>query len=560
MSTTPTTNALGIEYVPTSLIGGAATPQGTNGSFPSISRADGVTNLGTFFNASDDELTNACTAAQTAFWETNVLNPMSHDDFAAALLAIEVEAQSMMANVRRAGEHECAYAPGRSDLECLQRAMYQLRFHAEAAKRRRAVYPSISVAVDGSLNLRSMEVGRGVAFCAPSTNFPWGIGEGFGPDVVEPLRVGCSVVAKASEKHPLTAALMAVAVNKGLANAKHHPGRYSLVFSDQPGLGEKLFATGMIQVGGLTGSGAVGIPLSQAAFQHGVILHGELGSVNPVFALPGWFSTNGAKFATTWHGSLMLGTGQFCTGPGIVVIPTGEGSDDFETTLRPLIEKQPIGTLLHSGIDRGYDSGCATLSEVAGDPWMESKETAPHDRAKCRTRVYKMTAAEFLKAGKKAQIEVFAAVGLVVTVSSVAEMLEVAKLLGSQLTGCIYGTDAERGMPDAMRLRRMLTFVKAGRLGDMRMPTGVAVAPAQVHAGPWGASTHGETSIGLSNRFTRRVAFEDSPDSLLPLELQSVNPLGIRREVFVVDKTFGRTLFWDDTADPLPEILARLKG
>jgi NADP-dependent aldehyde dehydrogenase len=67
--------------------------------------------------------------------------------------------------------------------------------------------------------------------------------------------------------------------------------------------------------------------------------------------------------------------------------------------------------------------------------------------------------------------------------------------------------------------------LKAGRLLFNGFPTGVAVAWAQHHGGPWPATNTLHTSVGITSirRFLRPVAWQDAPQSVLPAELRD-NP------------------------------------
>ena len=89
-----------------------------------------------------------------------------------------------------------------------------------------------------------------------------------------------------------------------------------------------------VAVAGLTGGAATGRRLSAVALEHGAILHGELGAVNPVFVLPEKMRNHAASVAENWWNSLTSGNGQFCTCPGIVFIPGNEGITEFERVLR----------------------------------------------------------------------------------------------------------------------------------------------------------------------------------------------------------------------------------
>ena len=62
---------------------------------------------------------------------------------------------------------------------------------------------------------------------------------------------------------------------------------------------------------------------------------------------------------------------------------------------------------------------------------------------------------------------------------------------------------------------------KAGRILANGFPTGVEVADAMVHGGPYPASTNfGATSVGTMaiRRFVRPVCYQNIPDSVLPID------------------------------------------
>lgn len=64
---------------------------------------------------------------------------------------------------------------------------------------------------------------------------------------------------------------------------------------------------------------------------------------------------------------------------------------------------------------------------------------------------------------------------------------------------------------------------KAGRILANGWPTGVEVADAMVHGGPYPASTNfGATSVGTLAilRFLRPVCFQNTPTALLPADLR----------------------------------------
>lgn len=74
--------------------------------------------------------------------------------------------------------------------------------------------------------------------------------------------------------------------------------------------------------------------------------------------------------------------------------------------------------------------------------------------------------------------------------------------------------------------------LKVGRLLFNGFPTGVEVAHAMTHGGPYPATSDGRsTSVGTRaiERFLRPMTYQNFPDANLPEELQEANPLGISR-------------------------------
>ena len=112
--------------------------------------------------------------------------------------------------------------------------------------------------------------------------------------------------------------------------------------------------------------------------------------------------------------------------------------------------------------------------------------------------------------------EVFGPLGLIVRVRDADEMLAIAASLQGQLTCTLHLDDA-----DTTLARQLLPVLerKAGRVLANGFPTGVEVVDAQVHGGPYPASTNfGATSVGTLSirRWLRPVAYQNIPDALMP--------------------------------------------
>ena len=98
-------------------------------------------------------------------------------------------------------------------------------------------------------------------------------------------------------------------------------------------------------------------------------------------------------------------------------------------------------------------------------------------------------------------------------------LFELLNKVGAALTATIHADDDDR--PLAQKLLRVLSG-RVGRVVWNGYPTGVAVAWAMHHGGPYPAATNAlHTSVGASaiRRWLRPVAYQDVPAALLPPEL-----------------------------------------
>lgn len=127
--------------------------------------------------------------------------------------------------------------------------------------------------------------------------------------------------------------------------------------------------------------------------------------------------------------------------------------------------------------------------------------------------------------------EVFGPYSMIVACKNMNQLREIWKQLHGQLTTTLMCTDLDLEQhPD---LADMATTM-AGRVVFNSVPTGVEVAHATVHGGPYPATTDSRfTSVGADAllRWARPVCWQDCPENFLPAALQSSNPLGIWRKV-----------------------------
>jgi NADP-dependent aldehyde dehydrogenase len=218
-----------------------------------------------------------------------------------------------------------------------------------------------------------------------------------------------------------------------------------------------------------------------------------------------------------WAASLGMGVGQFCTNPGIVIAPEGPGLEAFVGAATNALSKTGAGVMLTDGIADSYRRGVAKVASARG---VRELLGAVCDRRNAAPAVYSVTAGDWLANGALAE-EVFGPLGILVTAADAEQMLDVAKGLRGQLTATLQmdAADTDTAAPFVPVLER-----KAGRLLVNGWPTGVEVAEAMVHGGPYPASSNfGATSVGTLSirRFLRPVCYQNMPDSLLPADLRA---------------------------------------
>jgi NADP-dependent aldehyde dehydrogenase len=257
----------------------------------------------------------------------------------------------------------------------------------------------------------------------------------------------------------------------------------------------------------------------------------EMGSLNPVFVLPGALRAHGPEIGQSLGRSMTLGVGQFCTKPGLAVGLAGPDLDGFAGAIAAFVSQAPQGTMLHAAMAGRYRTGVDARRTVAGLRLLaESPAPADAPAAGARPAVFATEAGPFLGT-RGLHEELFGPATLVVACESAARLRDVARSLDGQLTVTIHGTEQDvREHAEILAILRE----KAGRLVFAGVPTGVEVAPAMHHGGPYPATTDPRfTSVGTAAilRFVRPVCYQDFPPAWLPPELRDENPRGIWRLV-----------------------------
>src|SRR5690606_14042784 len=194
--------------------------------------------------------------------------------------------------------------------------------------------------------VRSMRRGLGPVAVFGASNFPLAFSVA-GGDTASALAAGCPVIAKAHPSHPGTSAVAAAAIVRAAEATGMPDGVFAVVFDDGIEVGEALVRHPGIKAVGFTGSRGGGEALTRLAASRPepIPVYAEMGSVNPVFVLPGATAARPKDVAEGLHASFTLGVGQFCTNPGVVFVPQDRGGDELTERLVKLTNGTPAGAM-----------------------------------------------------------------------------------------------------------------------------------------------------------------------------------------------------------------------
>ena len=414
------------------------------------------------------------------------------------------------------------------------RTVFQLRLFASLAREGRWLNATLDPALPDRkpaprADLRSQKIPIGPVAVFSASNFPLAFSIA-GGDTAAALAAGCPVVVKSHSSHLGTAELVGRIIQKAVADCALPEGVFSLLVGSGSSVGEALVQHPAIRAVGFTGSRKVGRTLVALAAARDVPIpvYAEMSSINPVFLLPSALAQRAEAIAQGLIDSVTLGTGQFCTKPGIVIGIAGPDFDRFRTAALAAIQAKPATTMLAPGIHRAY---CHGTDRWANDPGVHTlgAGAAPAPTAIVGQPMLFVTSGHYFLHYPNLLEEVFGPASLLVECATEDELIAVARHIDGQLTATLHLADADGDL--AKKLLPILER-KAGRILCNGYPTGVEVTHAMVHGGPSPATSDSRvTSVGTMaiDRFLRPVCYQDFPAALLPTALQEGNPLHLTR-------------------------------
>ncbi len=304
------------------------------------------------------------------------------------------------------------------------------------------------------------------------------------------------------------------------------PGFVQLIYRTSHDDGARLVSHPLIAATGYTGSRSAGLVLKEAADRAGKPIYLELSSINPVVILPGALTERLDDLAAEFTGSCLMGTGQFCTNPGLVLLLANETTDAFVAAVGQGFANAPVGTFLSEGVQKSFGAGLAALQQ-SGAELVPGGESGGGTGISHQNTLLKVEGATFLEKPEQLQAEAFGNGSLFVIAQDADQAAAIIDSFEGNLTGCVYTdtTGSDDALYDALApaLR-----TKVGRLLNDKMPTGVAVSAAMNHGGPFPATGHPTFSaVGMPQsifRFSMLQSYDNIRPNRLPPLLQDENP------------------------------------
>ena len=484
-----------------------------------------------FTEATSEEINQAVDLASEAF---KTFNKKSGQEKATFLRAIADEILAMGDELIALYQSETGLPEGRAKGE-RGRTMGQLTSFAAMLEEGSWVEATIDTAdLDRKpipkQDIRKIMVPLGPVVVFGASNFPFAYSTA-GGDTASALAAGCPVICKSHPMHAGTGEMVSEAIIRAAKKTNMPNGVFSNLNSSGIEVGIELVTHPGVKAVGFTGSIQGGRALYDLAGQRDepIPVFAEMGSINPVVLLPEATQKRGEDIAKTYAGSITLGSGQFCTNPGLILGIKNDSLTNFINTLSEEIVKLEPSCMLHPNIIGNYERNKQNVLQQGG---LTVKADYQEDVAvnHARQTIVTVEGTTFLNNTTLHQ-EVFGPFSMVVQCNDASELEEVIHHLEGQLTGTVLG--------ELNELQKFNTVIDAlqnrvGRIIFNGVPTGVEVCPAMLHGGPYPSSTDSRfTAVGVHSvkRWVRPFSFQSWPNELLPNELKNENPMDITRFV-----------------------------
>lgn len=369
-------------------------------------------------------------------------------------------------------------------------------------------------------DIRKINRPLGIVAVFAASNFPLAFSVA-GGDAISALAGGNAVLLKAHPSHPNTSEIVFNCIQRALAAHSLPASAFSLIQGGDPAITRWVAEHPRVDAIGFTGSTYVGKLLVEIASkrEHPIPVYAEMGAINPLFVTSSAIAERGEEIAKGIVDSALLGSGQFCTKPGLVILPAGE-SQNLLSSIKSYLETLSVGQLLNKSIADRYSS---TIASIAASGKVEIYSGIAETAGFGVVPTFFVAPWEVVKSTPEMLEEHFGPTA-VIAIADEKDYVKVAFSVGGQLTSTIQGTEKD----DLSTLVDVLAHI-SGRVIWNGYPTGVSVTPAMQHGGPWPASSIDSTSVGVDAifRFMRPVAYQNMPQKFLPGGVQDSNPWNV---------------------------------
>lgn len=379
-------------------------------------------------------------------------------------------------------------------------------------------------------DIRKMLVPIGPVVVFGASNFPFAYSTA-GGDTASAFAAGCPVIVKAHPAHPETSDAVASIIRQAVQSCNMPDGLFQHLHGASHEVGRSMVQHPRVKAVGFTGSFSGGKQLFDWAAQRTepIPVFAEMGSVNPVFLLPGKLAASADTMATQYAGSVTLGVGQFCTNPGLIIGIASESLTRFLHDLGKALQAVTPAPMLHAGIASVYASR-REAALMQPDVHLVAESVQAPGPGEGQPTLATTDGDTFLN-NPILHKEVFGPFSLVVACRDRSQLLEVAQSLEGQLTCTVMAS--RQDLTEHTELIGLLKD-RCGRLVLNGVPTGVEVCLSMQHGGPFPATTDarfGAVGADAIKRFARPFAWQNWEHEFLPDELKDQNPCGIWRTV-----------------------------
>lgn len=498
--------------------------------YHAIDPSNGLPLENVFYSATSEEIRKACELASKAFerFRNTKLNAR-----AAFLRSIADGILSLGEDLIEMCHRETGLDKSRLEGE-RKRTVDQLRFFASIVEKGDYMEAVIETGDATRVpvpkpDLRRMLIPLGPVAVFGAGNFPFAFSVA-GGDTAAALAAGCPVIYKVHPGHPGTSALVGEVVMRSALATGMPSGVFSMIHGNHHDIGKVLVAEPAVEAVAFTGSRNGAAELQKVVNNREQVIPfcAEMGSLNPVFLLPQKLSERPEKTALRLFDSVILGTGQFCTSPGMIFYMKSEAGDRMVEKLISLFGDKKAGFMSSPEVAKRYREGIENMVEDEG---LVVLAKGIESEGICGVPHLLATDLQTYLSNRSLQLEIFGPSTVLVGLEDEAEFYSAAENMDGSLTATVYASEKE--WMEYEELIRLLA-VKAGRIIYNGVPTGVEVSTAMFHGGPFPASSDVRfSSVGslAMHRFLRPVSYQDAPEEWLPEALQAHNPLQLERMV-----------------------------